>query len=86
MSQKSLFQEDTLKRISSPDQLNGYIRTSGKTIWFALASILLVLIGIIIWGCTGSFDPKSRKIRTQNNYRSSARLNPEFFQEEPVTF
>ena len=32
------------------------------------------------------FNPKSRKIRTQNNYRSSARLNPEFFQEEPVTF
>lgn len=56
MPQNKLYREEALNRISSPDQLNGYIRTSGSGVWFALGAILLVLVGIIVWGFTGSFE------------------------------
>ncbi len=56
MQQNKLYREEALNRISSPDQLNGYIRTSSSGVWFALGAILLVLAGIIIWGFTGSFE------------------------------
>ena len=54
--QNKLYNEEALKRISSPDQLNGYIRTSGSGVWFVLAAIMLLLVGVIIWGFTGSFE------------------------------
>ena len=56
MQQNKLYREEALKRISSPDQLNGYIRTSTSAIWFVLGAILLVLISIVVWGFTGSFE------------------------------
>ena len=56
MQQNKLYREEALKRISSPDQLNGYIRTSRSSVWFVLGAILLVLVGILVWGFTGSFE------------------------------
>lgn len=56
MQRKQIYREEALQRISSPDQLNGYIRSSGTAVWFVLGAILLVLIGILVWGLTGSFE------------------------------
>ena len=56
MQQNKIYNEEALRRISSPDQLNGFIRTSGSGVWFVLAAIMLVLIGVIVWGFMGSFE------------------------------
>ena len=56
MQQNKIYREEALKRISSPDQLKGYIRTSGPGVWFVLSAVLLALIGIIFWGVNGTFE------------------------------
>ncbi len=48
--------EKSAGRISSPEQLNGYIRTSSGSVWFVLAAILISLLAIIIWGYVGHFE------------------------------
>ena len=56
MQQKQVYLKEALQRISSPEQLNGYIRTSGTAVWFVLGAVLLLLLGIVFWGFTGSFE------------------------------
>ncbi len=51
-----LFRKKTLERVSAPDQLNDYIRVSNPALWSVLAGILLLLIGLLIWGITGRLN------------------------------
>jgi len=52
----SVFRKKSLERISSPEQLNDYIRVSTPSLWIALIATLLLLAGAIIWGILGSID------------------------------
>lgn len=52
----NLFREKSLKRISSPEQLNDYIRVSNPSVWLLLIAVLLLLAGVCVWGITGSLD------------------------------
>ena len=49
----NLFREKNLERISSPEQLNSYIRVSTPSVWLLLAAIVILLVGVCIWGVFG---------------------------------
>jgi len=51
---KTLFRQSSLDRISSPEQLNDYIRVSTPSIWIVLVALFVVLAGVFVWGVTGS--------------------------------
>ena len=51
-----LFREKSIERISSPDQLNDYIRLSDPGVWFVLGALTLILIGAIVFGVFGHID------------------------------
>lgn len=49
-----LFREKSLKKIASPEELDRYIRISRPSIWLILSAIIVLLVGICIWGIFGS--------------------------------
>ena len=51
-----LFRKKSMERISSPEQLNDYIRVSNPGIWMILAAIVILLAGVCIWGVIGHLD------------------------------
>ncbi len=51
-----LFREKSLNKISSPEQLDDYIRVAGPGAWLLLAGMLLVLLGACVWGIFGRLE------------------------------
>ena len=52
----SIFREKNLKQVSSPEQLNNYIRVSTPAVWLVLTAIVLLLIGVTLWGYVGRLE------------------------------
>ena len=53
---EQLFRKKSIERVSSPEQLNEYIRVSNPGIWMVLAAIIVLLVGAIVWGGVGTLD------------------------------
>ena len=53
MENKKIFREKSLERISSPDKINDYIKTTTPGIWIVLIAVLRILAGAIVWSVFG---------------------------------
>lgn len=60
MSNETLFRKSSLNRISSPEQLNDYVRVSNPGVWMILIAIVALLIGACVWGVFGRLDTTVR--------------------------
>ncbi len=54
----SIFREKSLERVSSPEQLNEYIRVTTPGIWITLSAVIVLLVGFAVWGVVGSLETK----------------------------
>ena len=61
MESKQIFREKSLERVSSPEQLDDYIKVTTPSVWIILAATIVLLAGMIIWGVFGKIE-----IRTSN--------------------
>ena len=52
----TIFRQKSLDRISSPEQLNEYIRVSTPSVWMVLIAIMVLLAGVCVWGVFGHMD------------------------------
>lgn len=52
----NLFRKKSIERISSPEQLNDYIRVSTPSVWLVLITIVVLLAGVCVWGVFGHMD------------------------------
>jgi len=52
----TIFRQKSLDRISSPEQLNDYIRVSTPSVWMLLIAIVVLLAGVCVWGIFGRMD------------------------------
>ena len=52
----NLFRKKSMDKVSSPEQLNEYIRVANPGIWMVLAAIVVLLAGVIVWGCIGHLE------------------------------
>ena len=52
----NLFRKKSLERISSPEQLNEYIRVATPSVWLVLAAVVVLLAGVCVWGVFGHMD------------------------------
>ena len=58
--QKSnVFRNRSLERLSSPEQLNDYLRVTGPGIWAMLAAVILLLVGFFSWSMVGDLETLS---------------------------
>ena len=51
MEQASVYRKASVERISSPEQLNDYLRVTNPSVWIVLAAVVLLLIGTLVWAC-----------------------------------
>ena len=53
---EQLFRKKSIERVSSPEQLDAYIRVASPGIWTVLIAIIVLLVGICVWGVLGRLD------------------------------
>ena len=54
--EKSIFRKKTMERISSPEQLTDYLHVTNPTVWAVMAAIILLLVGLLVWGSLATVD------------------------------
>ena len=48
-----------MDQVSSPEQLNDYIRVTTPSVWLVLAVIILLLAGMVTWSIMGTVEAKA---------------------------
>ena len=51
-----LFRKKSMDRISSPEELNDYIKVTTPSVWLSIAAIVIILVGALVWGTFGTVD------------------------------
>jgi hypothetical protein len=62
-----IFRKKSIDKINSPEQLNEFITVSKPSIWLLLAAIILLLIGVCVWGVFGTLETKESVVISVNN-------------------
>ena len=52
--ENGIFRKKSLERISSPEQLNDYIKVSNPSIWIVLGAVIIFFIALFIWSVNGN--------------------------------
>lgn len=47
--EQSSFRKENTERVSSPEQLNDYLRVTSPALWIVLAAVILILAGLFVW-------------------------------------
>lgn len=53
-----IFRKKSLDRINSPEQLTEYIKVSNPAVWMLLIAVVILLVGVCVWGVMGRLDTK----------------------------
>ncbi|MDO4537281.1 MAG: hypothetical protein Q4B54_03895 [Coriobacteriales bacterium] len=48
------FRKQATDRLSSPDDLDQYLRVTSPSVWLVLLAIMLLLVGLLVWGLFGT--------------------------------
>ena len=51
-----IFRKESLDQISSPEQLNDYLRVTNPAVWLVLTEVILLLAGMLLWASVASID------------------------------
>ena len=51
-----IFRKESLDQISSPEQLNDYLRVTNPAVWLVLTAVILLLAGMLLWASVASID------------------------------
>lgn len=54
----NIFRKKSMDRVSSPESLNDYVRVTNPSVWVILTSIILLLVGVCVWGVFSHLDTK----------------------------
>ena len=66
-----LFRSKSLQKVSSPEQLDAYIRVSTPGIWMLLAAITALLVGVCVWGMMGHLETTLSAVAVARDERVS---------------
>lgn len=53
---KPLFRQKSLDRVSSPEQLDAYMKVSSPGIWMILGAVIILLAGVFVWSVFGRLE------------------------------
>lgn len=66
----TIFRQKSIDRISSPEQLHDYIKVSSPSAWVVLTAIIVLLIGVLVWGMFGTIT-----VNTDNGPKTIAPID-----------
>ena len=55
-----LFREKSIERVSSPEQLNDYIRVTNPSVWIVLLALVVLLVGILAWSIFSTVEVENK--------------------------
>ncbi len=55
----SIFRKKSLDRVSSPEQLNDYIRVTTPSVWLVLLALVILLAGMLVWSVFGTVEARN---------------------------
>lgn len=53
-----IFRKKSVDKMSSPEQLNDYIKVTNPGVWIVLSAIVILLVGVCVWGIFGKLETK----------------------------
>ena len=54
--ESTLFRKKAIARISSPEDLTGYLRVTSPGMWIVLAAVIALLVGVFAWSAVGTLE------------------------------
>jgi hypothetical protein len=54
-----LFRKKSLERVSSPEQLDDYIRVTTPSVWLILLALVILLTGLLVYSIFGTVEGHS---------------------------
>ena len=54
--ESTLFRKKVMDRLSSPEDLNGYLRVMNPGVWILMAAVIALLAGLIAWSAVGTLE------------------------------
>ncbi len=55
-SGSGIFREKSISRVSSPEELNDYIRVTTPSVWIVLIALVALLVGMLAWSIFGTVE------------------------------
>ena len=62
-----IFREKSVERMSSPEELNKYLRVTNPSIWAILCAVIAFLTGLIVWASVGTLETRAEGIAEARN-------------------
>ena len=53
---KQLFKKSSMDKVSSPEQLQDYVKVANPGLWMMISAIVIFLAGVVVWGIIGKID------------------------------
>ena len=54
-----LFRKKSLERVGAPEELNDYIHVTGLPVWIVLIAMIIMLVGMLVWGIFGTVEDEN---------------------------
>ncbi len=54
--EKSIFRQKSIDKVTSPEQLDDYIKVTTPSVWLILIAAAVLIIGTVIWGVFGTIQ------------------------------
>ncbi len=55
-TETGIFREKSMERVSSPEELNDYIRVTTPSVWIVLIALAVLLVGMLGWSIFGTVE------------------------------
>ena len=53
---EKIFRKKSIDRVSSPEQIDDYLRVSNPSVWVLIFAAVILIIGAMIWGTFGKLE------------------------------
>lgn len=70
-------EDKKMSKVNSPEQLNQYIKLSNPSVWILLIAIIILLLGVCMWGIFGKMDTKVKAIVISDSYNTNCYIKEE---------
>ena len=70
MESNTIFRNKSIEKVSSPEQLNDYIQVTTPSVWIMLVAVIILLVGMLIWGIFGEIH-----VNTENGVETVAPIS-----------
>lgn len=70
MAEKSIFRKKSLEQISTPEQLDDYIKVTKPSVWVVLIATIILIAGVLVWAVFGKIE-----VNTENGTETLAPIS-----------